>query len=70
MKRKIRCEICGAEIPSERLEILPDTPFCVKCSQIKPYSEAEALGFNNPEDQQQNGSDMEDFEDNENEFYP
>ncbi len=68
MKRKIHCEICGVQIPSERLKILPDTTFCVKCSQIKPYSESEALGFNDPENQEQNGLDIEDLEDSENEF--
>jgi RNA polymerase-binding transcription factor DksA len=26
---------CGAIIPKERLEILPDTKTCVKCSQAK-----------------------------------
>jgi RNA polymerase-binding transcription factor DksA len=25
-----RCVICGQPIPDERLELLPDTPFCVK----------------------------------------
>jgi DksA/TraR C4-type zinc finger protein len=27
------CRICGAEIPQERLEVIPDTMVCVKCSQ-------------------------------------
>ena len=26
------CKICGEEIPAERLEALPDTDTCVKCS--------------------------------------
>jgi hypothetical protein len=26
------CERCGAEIPAERIEVLPDTRLCVKCS--------------------------------------
>ncbi len=25
-----RCVVCGNEIPDERLEIIPDTPYCVK----------------------------------------
>jgi hypothetical protein len=28
-----RCRVCGAEIPQERLEVIPDTLVCVKCSQ-------------------------------------
>ncbi len=28
-----RCARCGAEIPQERLEVIPDTLVCVKCSQ-------------------------------------
>ena len=27
------CERCGAEIPAERLEALPDTRVCVGCSR-------------------------------------
>ncbi len=27
------CRICGTEIPPERLEVIPDTLLCVKCSQ-------------------------------------
>ncbi|MCI0704429.1 MAG: TraR/DksA C4-type zinc finger protein [Planctomycetia bacterium] len=27
------CARCGAEIPAERLEALPETMVCVKCSQ-------------------------------------
>jgi len=27
------CEKCGEPIPTERLEILPSTTTCVKCSQ-------------------------------------
>ena len=26
------CERCGVEIPVERIEVLPDTRLCVKCS--------------------------------------
>ena len=28
-----RCRRCGVEIPRERLEVIPDTLICVKCSQ-------------------------------------
>ena len=27
------CEKCGATIPSERLEALPATPYCVSCAE-------------------------------------
>jgi hypothetical protein len=27
------CRICGEEIPAERLEVIPDTLVCVKCSR-------------------------------------
>ncbi len=27
------CRICGAEIPPERLEVIPDTLVCVRCSR-------------------------------------
>ena len=27
------CEECGSRIPQGRLEYVPDTPFCVKCSE-------------------------------------
>jgi len=27
------CRICGVEIARERLEVIPDTLVCVKCSQ-------------------------------------
>ena len=26
------CEECGGRIPKARLEVIPDTPFCVKCA--------------------------------------
>jgi len=35
----MKCQICGEKIPSARLEILPGTTVCVKCSVVKPYSE-------------------------------
>lgn len=34
------CCVCGAEIPAERLEALPDTTTCVGCSR-----EQKVLGF-------------------------
>ncbi len=27
------CEKCGADIPAERLEVLPATPYCINCAQ-------------------------------------
>ncbi len=27
------CRICGVEIPKERLEVIPETLVCVKCSE-------------------------------------
>jgi len=59
-KKKVRCEFCGEEIPPERLDILPDTTTCVKCSQTERYSEDEVLGLN--QDQENNRMDIEDFE--------
>lgn len=29
------CEICGRDIPSERLEALPETKRCVECARQK-----------------------------------
>lgn len=62
MKKKILCEVCGAEIPLQRLKILPATTTCVKCSQTKPYSEVEVLGFDVAEEQERNRINIEDFE--------
>jgi len=31
------CTECGKEIPKERMEALPTTTKCVKCSDVKPY---------------------------------
>jgi hypothetical protein len=67
-KKKVLCEFCGAEIPSERLEILPDTTTCVQCSQTKPYSEAQIIGLGSDEDSEQNRLNAEDFEDAETDF--
>lgn len=30
------CEDCGEQIPEERLEVLPNTKYCVKCSENHP----------------------------------
>ena len=30
-----RCEICGGEIPEERLEAMPDTTVCVPCQRTR-----------------------------------
>lgn len=27
------CQVCGQQIPEERLAVMPDTPFCVKDAQ-------------------------------------
>lgn len=60
-KSKVYCELCGAEIPKERLEILPETTTCVKCSQTQPYSGDDIRGLNFEE--LPDGVNMEDFED-------
>ena len=39
MTEKRKCVKCGAEIPQKRIEALPATKVCVKCSEMKPYSE-------------------------------
>lgn len=31
----MNCQACGKEIPNERLEALPNTTHCVKCSKVK-----------------------------------
>jgi hypothetical protein len=31
----MNCEFCDNEIPQERLEVLPDTTTCVKCSKVR-----------------------------------
>jgi hypothetical protein len=64
MDQKIFCEFCGKKIPKERLAILPDTTTCVKCSQIKPYSENEILGVNSVDEQERNRLNYEDFDEN------
>ena len=62
MQNKVHCEICGVEIPRERLKILPDTQYCVKCSQTQPYSEADALHPNLFEEQERNAIYMDSYE--------
>jgi hypothetical protein len=27
------CQRCGTEIPAERIEVMPDTRLCIKCSK-------------------------------------
>lgn len=34
--QKVKCEHCGAAIPVERLEVLPETTSCVKCAVANP----------------------------------
>ena len=29
----VKCEVCGAEIPAERLQAVPDTTMCVPCQR-------------------------------------
>jgi len=65
--KKVCCELCGQVIPPERLEILPDTTTCVKCSQTKPYSGDEVLGLKVTDDHEHNHFDIENFEENDDE---
>ena len=62
--QKVHCEFCGEAIPSERLEILPETTTCVKCSQIQPYSEAEINSLQNIESDEPTKLDTEEYEEN------
>ena len=32
----MNCSVCNAEIPPQRLKILPNTKVCVKCSGVLP----------------------------------
>jgi RNA polymerase-binding transcription factor DksA len=41
----MKCEECGKEIPAARLEALPNTTVCVKCSNVSKINE----GFYNGE---------------------
>ena len=60
--KPILCENCGAKIPRERLEILPETTTCVKCSHTQPYSEDQILGLEISESQTENKLNAEEFE--------
>ena len=31
------CDDCGTDIPTERLQLLPDAPCCVDCQSIREY---------------------------------
>ena len=31
------CITCGANIPHERILVLPETQHCIKCSQVQAY---------------------------------
>ena len=64
--KKVLCEFCGAEIPPERVEILPVTTTCVQCSQTKPYSEAQIIGLNGED--AENRLNVEDFEEADTDF--
>jgi hypothetical protein len=33
---KMKCNKCDTTIPQERLDALPDTKTCVKCSEVRP----------------------------------
>jgi RNA polymerase-binding transcription factor DksA len=35
-----RCVICGKEIPQERLELVPETPYCVEDAEREQQSSA------------------------------
>lgn len=35
-EKSVLCVRCEEPIPQERLEALPDTNVCVKCSDVKP----------------------------------
>lgn len=59
-KVKVLCELCGAEIPEERLEILPETTTCVSCSQTKPYSGEDIRGLSMED--LPDGVNIEDYE--------
>jgi RNA polymerase-binding transcription factor DksA len=65
-RKKVLCEFCGAEIPPERVEVLPDTTTCVECSQTKPYSEAQIIGLNGED--AENRLNVEDFEEADTDF--
>ncbi len=66
-KKRVLCEFCGQPIPALRLEALPETTTCVECSQTKPYSEAQIIGLNG-EETDQNRLNVEDFEETDSDF--
>lgn len=68
-QKKVFCEFCGAEIPPERLEILPNTTTCVQCSQTQPYSEAEVIGLATTAEEE-NRINFEDLEEDQEPDFP
>lgn len=66
-KKRVLCEFCGQPIPAARIEALPETTTCVECSQTKPYSEAQIIGLNG-EETDQNRLNVEDFEETDSDF--
>jgi RNA polymerase-binding transcription factor DksA len=66
-RKQVLCEFCGAEIPPERIEALPETSTCIECSQTKPYSEAQIVGLNG-EDAEPNRINADDFEEADTDF--
>lgn len=68
-RKKVFCEFCGAEIPPERLEILPNTTTCVQCSQTQPYSEAEVIGLETTAEEE-NRINFEDLEEDQEPDFP
>ena len=60
-KEKVLCELCGAVIPKARLDALPDTTTCVKCSQTQPYTGDDIRGLSFEE--LPDGVNIEDYDD-------
>jgi hypothetical protein len=69
MAKSVKCEICGKPIHPLRLEVIPDTKTCVKCSQTEPYSQEDILGMSLMEGGDENRINTEDFEEIDNENY-
>lgn len=61
--KKVLCEVCGDPIHPDRLEFLPETTTCVKCSQTQPYSSEDIRGLYIGAEDQPDGVNMEDFDD-------
>lgn len=38
---KVECSVCGRKIPKARLDALPDTKVCIKCSHVQPKTIAD-----------------------------